>query len=204
MKKHIIITVIAVILPIFCSFAQDAVLENIMTRTSVRSFTGEPVSREQLETIIKAGMAAPTAMNVQPWRFVVLTDKERISELLGKGRGGRMYAGAGAVILVCGQKTFMRKPFGRPDAPEEEQPNMFWYEDCSAATENILLAAHALGLGAVWTAGYPAEERTAPLAAALGIPENVGILCIIPVGVPAEKPAPKDKWKPESIHWEKW
>ena len=192
-----------------CKAQQAAVptvspLENIMTRTSVRSFTGEPVSREQLETILKAGMAAPTAMNSQPWRFVVLTEKDHIAEVFGKGRMGKVYTSAGAVIVVCGETTSMRKPFGQPDAPETEQPNMFWYEDCSAAAENILLAAHALGLGAVWTAGYPAEDRVKPISEALGLPANVKPLCIIPVGVPTEVPAPKDKWKPENIHWEKW
>lgn len=179
-------------------------LDVIMARTSIRNFTGDPVSKEQLETILKAGMAAPTAMNVQPWRFVVVTDKDKIAEVFAAGPRGGMFTTAGAVIVVCGQTTVMMKPFGQPDAPETEQPNKFWYEDCSAAAENILLAAKALGLGAVWTAGYPAEERIAPIAAALGIPENVVPLCIIPVGVPAEDPAPKDKWKPENIHYEKW
>lgn len=179
-------------------------LEVIMSRTSIRSFTGDPVSKEQLETILKAGMAAPTAMNSQPWRFVVVTDKEKIASVFGSGFRGEMFTKAGAVIVVCGQTTAMRKPFGQPDAPEEEQPNMFWFEDCSAAAENILLAAKALGLGAVWTAGYPAMERITPIAAALGIPEKVVPLCIIPVGVPAENPEPKDKWKPENIHWEQW
>ena len=179
-------------------------LDVIMSRTSIRSFTGDPVSKEQLETILKAGMAAPTAMNGQPWRFVVVTDKDKIAEVFASGFRGEMFTKAGAVIVVCGQTTQMRNPVGQPDAPEEEQPNMFWYEDCSAAAENVLLAAHALGLGAVWTAGYPAEERIAPIAAALGIPENVKPLCIIPVGVPAENPEPKDKWKPENIHWEQW
>ena len=184
--------------------AGPSVMEVIMTRTSIRAFTGEAVSREQLETVLKAGMAAPTAMNSQPWRFVVLTDQERIAEIFGQGPRSGMFTTAGAVIVVCGQTTSMRKPFGQPDAPESEQPNLFWFEDCSAAAENILLAVHALGLGAVWTAGYPAEERIAPLAEALGLPENVKPLCIIPVGVPAEDPAPKDKWKPENIHWEQW
>lgn len=179
-------------------------LDNIMTRTSVRSFTGEPVSHEQLETILKAGMAAPTAMNSQPWRFVVLTDKDKIAEVFGQGRMSKVFTSAGAVIVVCGETTSMRKPFGQPDAPATEQPNMFWYEDCSAAAENILLATHALGLGAVWTAGYPAEDRIKPISEALGLPANVKPLCIIPVGVPTEIPAPKDKWKPENIHWEKW
>ena len=179
-------------------------LDVIMTRTSIRNFTGDPVSKEQLETILKAGMAAPTAMNVQPWRFIVVTDKDKIAEVFAAGPRSGMFTTAGAVIVVCGQTTFMRKPFGQPDGPETEQPNIFWYEDCSAATENILLAAHALGLGAVWTAGYPAMERVEPIAAALGIPADVLPLCIIPVGVPAEDPAPKDKWKPENIHWEQW
>ena len=179
-------------------------LDVIMTRTSIRSFTGDEVTQEQLETILKAGMAAPTAMNGQPWRFVVVKDKETIASVFASGFRGEMFTQAGAVIVVCGQSTQMRKPFGQPDAPETEQPNMFWYEDCSAAAENILLAAHALGLGAVWTAGYPAQERIAPIAEALGIPANVIPLCIIPVGVPAENPEPKDKWNPDNIHWDKW
>ena len=184
--------------------AAPSALDIIMTRTSIRNFTGEAVPREQLETILKAGMAAPTAMNSQPWRFVVVTDKERIGEIFGNGPRSGMFTTAGAVIVVCGQTSYMGKPFGQPDAEETELPMMFWFEDCSAAAENILLAAHALGLGAVWTAGYPAEERIAPIAAALGLPANVKPLCIIPVGVPAENPEPKDKWVPENIHWEQW
>ena len=167
-------------------------LDVIMTRTSIRAFTGEPVSKDQLETILKAGMAAPTGMNAQPWRFVVLTDQDKIKEIFGTGFRSEMYTTAGAVIVVCGE------------AETDGRPNMFWYEDCSAAAENILLAAHALGLGAVWTAGYPAVDRTAPVSEALGIPSNVLPLCVIPMGVPAENPEPKDKWKPENIHWEKW
>ena len=187
------------------SHAQDkSALDVIMSRTSIRSFTGEPVSKENLETILKAGMAAPSAMNGQPWRFVVVTDKDKMAKVFGQGPRSRMFATAGAVIVVCGKTTVMRKPFGQPDASPQEVDNIFWYEDCSAAAENILLAAHALGLGAVWTAGYPGEERVAPIAAALGIPEGVKILCVIPIGTPAENPKPKDKWKPENIHWEQW
>lgn len=184
--------------------AEPTALEVIMSRTSIRNFTGEPVSREQLETILKAGMAAPSAMNVQPWRFVVVTEKEIIAQVFGSGFRGEMFNQAGAVIVVCGQTTMMRKPFGQPEAPETEVPNIFWFEDCAAAAQNILLAAKALGLGAVWTAGYPAQERIGSIAQALGIPEGVVPLCIIPVGIPAEDPAPKDKWKPENIHWEQW
>lgn len=207
MKRFFLLTALAVmmILP-GCGSRPEApsALDVIMTRTSIRQFTGDPVSMEQLEILLKAGMAAPTAMNSQPWRFVVLTEKERIAELLGGGPRSGMFTDAGAVIIVCGQTTMMRKPFGQPDAPAVEMENIFWFEDCSAATENILLAAKALGLGAVWTAGYPATERIAPLAAALGLPENVVPLSIIPVGIPAEDPAPKDKWNPDHIHWNNW
>ena len=205
-KVVVIVATIATMLLSGCKSQESApsALDVIMSRTSIRSFTGDPVSKEQLETILKAGMAAPTAMNGQPWRFVVVTDKDKIAGVFGSGFRGEMFTNAGAVIVVCGQTTMMRKPFGQPDAPETEVQNMFWYEDCSAAAENILLAVKALGLGAVWTAGYPAEERIAPIAEALGIPSGIVPLCIIPVGVPAEDPAPKDKWKPENIHWEQW
>ena len=208
MKKIYLLTAfIAVALLSGCKsqVAESDALDVIMTRTSIRSFTGAPVSQEQIETILKAGMAAPSAINIQPWRFVVMTDKDKIAGTFGNNpRGADMFTKAGAVIVVCGETARMTKPFGQPDGPDVEQPNMFWFEDCSAAAENILLAAHALGLGAVWTAGYPAEDRTAPVSEALGLPENVKPLCIIPIGVPAEDPSPKNKWKPENIHWEKW
>ena len=158
MKKGIVILLTALAM-IGCKSpgnTAQAALDVIMTRTSIRSFTGDPVSKENLETILKAGMAAPSAINIQPWRFVVITDKEKIADLFGQARRSEMFTSAGAVIVVCG-----------------ESDQKFWYEDCSAAAENILLAAHALGLGAVWTAGYPAMERIEPLASALGLPENV-------------------------------
>lgn len=206
MKRFFLLIALSAMLLPGCAPRTEApsALDVIMSRTSIRHFTGEAVPREQLETLLKAGMAAPTAMNSQPWRFVVLTDRDKIAELLGGGPRSGMFTEAGAVIVVCGQTTMMRKPFGQPDAPATEQPNIFWYEDCIAATENILLAAKALGLGAVWTAGYPAQERIAPLAAALGLPDNVVILSVIPVGIPAEDPAPKDKWNPDNIHWDCW
>ena len=206
-KNCFLVAIIAVTLLSGCKSQKDEIsaIDVIMSRTSIRSFTGDPVSREQLETILKAGMAAPSAINIQPWRFVVLTDKEKIANTFGNNpRGADMFTTAGAVIVVCGETSRMAKPFGQPDSPETPQPNMFWFEDCSAAAENILLAAKAIGLGAVWTAGYPAEDRTAPVSNALGLPENIVPLCIIPIGVPAEAPEPKDKWNPQNIHWEKW
>ncbi|MBR4980269.1 MAG: nitroreductase family protein, partial [Bacteroidales bacterium] len=129
MKK--ILVLVAVIATVLVSgentFAQTkntAALDVIMSRASVRNFTGEAVTKEQLEIILKAGMAAPTAMNIQPWRFVVVTDKDKIAEVFGAGPRSGMFKTAGAVIVVCGQTTVKRKPFGQPDAPEQEMPNM--------------------------------------------------------------------------------
>ena len=182
----------------------EAVLENIQTRTSIRQYTSEPLKEAEIETLLKAGMAAPSGKNIQPWSFVVVTDSETRASLVTKGVN-RMYAEAPCLIVVCGETTMLRRPADAPaDAPEEEMPNPNWSIDCSAATENILLAAHALGLGAVWTACWPYEDRYAPVKDILGIPEKIMPLAIIPVGHPAEFPVPKDKWKPERIHRERW
>ena len=147
-------------------------------------------------------MAAPTGMNVQPWRFVVVRD-QAVKDALAGPRGG-MIAQAPVVIVVCGETTMMRKPWGQPDAEPEEVENGNWALDCSAATENLLLAAEAIGLGAVWTAAYPYPDRMEPVREALGLPANVMPLCVVPVGYPGGDDQPKDKWKPENIHYDKW
>ena len=177
-------------------------LDVIFSRKSVRSYTDQPVSDEQVETMLRAAMAAPTGMNVQPWRFVVVRD-QAVKEKLAGPRGG-MIAQAPVVFVICGETTLMRKPFGQPDAEAVEVPNGNWTQDCSAATENLLLAAEALGLGAVWTAAHPYADRVNPIREALGLPENVTPLCVVPCGYPAGDDQPKDKWKPENIHYDKW
>ena len=182
----------------------QAAIENIMNRKSVRNFTGEKLTEEQITTLLKAAMAAPSAINIQPWRFVVIDDEAIINDLFADGWKPEMFLKAGAIIVVCGETTVMRKPWGKPDAEPVETENIFWYEDCAAATENLLLAAEALGLGATWTAGYPAEDRVNKIAPALGRPENVKPLAIVPVGVPAVDEQPKDKWDPEKIHRNRW
>ena len=177
-------------------------LDVIFARKSVRSYTDQPVSDEQVETMLRAAMAAPTGMNVQPWRFVVIRD-QAVKEKLAGPRGG-MIAQAPVVFVICGETTLMRKPFGQPDAEAVEVENGNWTQDCSAATENLLLAAEALGLGAVWTAAHPYADRVNPIREALGLPENVTPLCVVPCGYPADDDQPKDKWKPENIHYDKW
>ena len=172
-----------------CENCSNEAIKNIMTRTSIRKYTDQPVSKADIETLLRAGMAAPTAVNRQPWHFVVVTDKAKLKELSG-GRGG-MLEQCALAIVVCGnmEKTMQGKG------------QEFWIQDCSAATENILLAANALGLGAVWTGGYPMEERVASISKALKLPETIIPLCTIVIGHPAESPTPKDKWKPENVSY---
>ena len=166
----------------------QAAINNIMTRTSIRQYTEEPVSQADIETMLRAGMAAPTAVNKQPWHFVAVTDKDKLAELSGR-RG--MIKQAGVAIVVCGNL----------DKALQGPAQAYWIQDCSAATENILLAANALGLGAVWTGCYPMEDRVAEVSKVLKLPEAIVPLCVIAIGHPAEQPTAKDKWKPENVSY---
>lgn len=170
---------------------KDNAVETIMTRTSIRSFTDRAVSADTVEMLLRAGMAAPTAVNLQPWHFVVVNDRAKIDELGGNGRQSQMWHESPLVIVVCGNMEKAMEGVGQA----------FWVQDCSAATENILLAAHALGLGAVWTGCYPIEERVANISQVLGLPEHIVPLCAIVMGYPNESPQPKDKWKPENVSY---
>ena len=169
----------------------QAVLKNIFSRKSVRTYKDEPVSPEQVETLLKAAMAAPSGRNLQAWRFVVVRE-QAVKEKIAVGFN-KMIAKAPVAIVVCGQI-----------AKDDGEPNNNWTADCAAATENLLLTAEALGLGAVWTACYPYEDRMMPAIEALALPDNVKPYCIVPVGHPAVDEQPKDKWKPENIHYDKW
>ena len=169
----------------------QAAINNIMTRTSIRQYTDEPVSKADIETMLRAGMAAPTAVNKQPWHFVVINSKEKLAELAGDNPRGGMLKKAPLAIVVCGNM----------DKALSGQGRGFWVQDCSAATENILLAANAIGLGAVWTGLYPDENRAGVVAKVLKLPETYIPLCTIVIGHPAEQPTPKDKWKPENISY---
>lgn len=172
------------------SDAQVAI-NNIMTRTSIRQYTNEAVSKADIETMLRAGMAAPTAVNRQPWHFVVVTKREQLSALAAANRGTNMATKAPLAIVVCGNLQKAMPGTGQG----------FWVQDCSAATENILLAANALGLGAVWTGLYPDEEHSKAVRDVLKAPEHIVPLCTIVIGHPAENPAPKDKWKPENVSY---
>lgn len=172
----------------------NAALENIMTRTSIRQYTDQPVEQEKVEAMLRAGMAAPTAVNAQPWHFVVVNDKTKLNELAAANPRARMLKTAPLAIVVCGDMTKAMEGKGQA----------YWIQDCSAATENILLAAHALGLGAVWTGVYPMEDRMQPISETLKLPASIIPLCTIVIGYPAEQPKPKDKWKSENISYNEY
>lgn len=185
--------------------AEKSALEVIKARTSIRSFTGEKLTEEQIHTLLDAAMAAPTAADIRPWRFVVITDDEVKSGLYSGAQHKHMVETAGAVIVVCGETIRKALPHDAQEGAEPTAvPNRYWYEDCSAATQNLLLAATALDLGAVWLSCYPSDRIVTRISAYLGLPETVLPLAIVPVGYPAENPEPKDKWDPDNIHYNKW
>lgn len=165
----------------------------IHSRKSVRNFTGQSVEKEKLEKILRAAMAAPTAVNKQPWSFVVVTDRKTLDTLQSGLPYAKMLVQAGAAIVVCA-------------IPERAHDKMveFAIIDSSVAGENILLAAEALGLGATWTAAYPYKDRMDIVKKTLSIPDAVIPLNVIPIGYPKGVDKPKDKFKPENIHWQKW
>ena len=165
----------------------------IHSRKSVRNFTGQAVSREALDTILRAGMAAPTAVGRQPWAFVVVTDRKTLDTLRDGLPYAKMLGKAGAAIIVCAM----------PEKAHDKKIE-FALIDSTCAGENILLAAEAIGLGAVWTAAYPYKDRMDVVRKALRIPDDVIPLNVIPVGHPTGIDKPKNKYNPENIRWEKW
>ena len=180
-----------------CATAVDVpdVLTAIGTRKSVRKFDSQrTVDDATIEKILKAAMCAPSAMDKRPWEFVVVRDREQLRKLGERLPYSRVGNGAQAAIIVCGSLDN-----GLPGRGKE-----YWIHDCSAASMNILLAAHGLGLGAVWTGVYPGEDRVAAVREILAIPDGYAPLNVIPLGYPAENPPVKDKWNPAKVHTDRW
>ena len=173
---------------------ENQAIQNIFTRVSVREFTGEKISQAQIDTLLRAAMAAPSAINKQPWAFIVVTDEAIIAKLGEALPYSRCSNKPAIAIIPCGDLS---------KAIPGEMAN-FWINDVSAATENILLAAHAMGLGAVWTGLHPDMTRAKIVQEMLGLPEHIIPLCVVPVGVPAEHPDIKDKYVPGNIHYNAW
>ena len=165
----------------------------IHNRKSVRNFTGESVTQDQLEILLKAAMAAPSAVNCQPWEFVVVTHRKTLDKLGDVLPYAKMIYKASAAIIVCG-------------IPAKAHKQMAEYAviDSTLASENILLAAEALGLGAIWTAAYPYPDRMESVRSILNIPSDVIPLNVVPVGHSTGEDVPKKKFDPKKIHSEAW
>lgn len=168
-------------------------LEVIHERKSVRNFTGELVSPEDIDIILRAAMAAPVAIHMMPWQFIIIRDPEKLKTLSEGLPFAKMLPKAGTAIVVCA-------------APQDAAlgKEEFAILDCACASENMLLAAEALGLGAVWTAVYPSKDLMNFVRKELGIPHNIIPVNIIPIGFPMGNEQAEDKFEPDNIHWEKW
>lgn len=169
----------------------NAVYENILTRSSVRSYTDEAVPDSLVNKMLRAGMAAPTARDNRPWEFFVVTNPDIKNKVAETSKNAGMAAKAPLLIVVCGNM----------DKEPEGVGGEYWIQDCSAATENILLAAHSFGLGAVWCGVYPIQERVESVREILDIPVNMIPLNVICIGYPDGETSPKDKWNPECVRY---
>ncbi|MDE6291886.1 MAG: nitroreductase family protein [Muribaculaceae bacterium] len=173
---------------------QKSTIEDIMTRTSVRAYTDKAVGSEQIDTLLRAAMAAPTAGNKQPWRFVIINDRATLDTISCNFHTMTMAKDASVAFVMCGDETATFDGEGRD----------YWVQDVSASSENLLLAAHAMGLGAVWCGIYPMSDRVRQFSDMLHLPEDIIPMACICVGYPSGETTPKDKWKPEYIHYNTW
>jgi nitroreductase len=167
------------------------ILKAIMTRRSIRRFTGEVITDEQLDTLLRAGFQAPSAHNFQPWNFVVLRDKNLLQKISQFHKYAKMLPDAGCAIVVCGD--------------EEKQPAKgFLVEDCSAAIQNILLASHGIGLGAVWCGLYDSSDLVSSMSEVLELPDNIIPIGMVVVGNRDEEKELSNNYDSNKIHYDKW
>ena len=157
-------------------------------RRSIRKYTDQAVTDEQIRQLLEAAMSAPSCSNLQSWEFVVVKNPDLKKQLALTHTWSSMAADAAAVFVVCGN----------------ERASHHWIADASAATQNLLLAVTALGLGAVWVGIYPSPDREAHVRKVLTIPEEIRILCLVPVGHPAESKPPRTQYKESKVHYEGW
>jgi nitroreductase len=169
----------------------DDVLRFLQKRRSIRRYKDAPVSNAQVETLLRAAMAAPSAGNEQAWAFVVIRDRTHLEQVTEIHPYAQMCRDAPLAILVCG------------DLAREKHKGM-WVQDCSAATQNLLLAAAHIGLGACWCAAHPRPDREAGFRKLCKLPDSIVPFAVVAVGVPDEAKGPADYYDPERVHRETW
>jgi nitroreductase len=169
-------------------------LKIILERRSIRKYTGETVSREQLWKLVQAGMDAPSSRDTRHFNFVVVDNGQTIEKLTAGLPYAKMLLTAKHAIVVVSDLSVAH------GGAETD----YWLQDCSAAAENILLAAQAMGLGACWTAAHPRPDRVAHVKNILGLPEHAAPLCVIAIGVPSGEEKPRDKFDRSHVFWNQW
>jgi nitroreductase len=170
----------------------NPILETIFNRRSIRTYTDQPVEPEKLDLLLKAAMAAPSAMNCKPWEFVVVTDPEKMAQFRARLIFGNR--NAPVAIAICGNPSLSTNPAAR----------LFWVQDCSLAGENILIAAAGLGLGTVWIGVHPVGEFVRVVREITGLPRHVTPLGLIYVGYPAEEKQARTQYDEIRVHWQKY
>lgn len=168
------------------------IMKAILTRRSIRKYTDQTVSDEQVKILLEAAMCAPSAGNEQPWHFIVIRDRQLLDEVPQYHPYANMIKQASVAILVCADSGLSKFDVD------------YWVQDCAAATENILLAVQDAGLGAVWLGVYPREERMAGLRRLFSIPEGIIPFALIPVGYPAEHKDAGNRFREDRIHLDRW
>ena len=167
----------------------EDLLDLMYARRSVREYVDKPVSQDQLEAMLKAAMTAPSAQDLRPWHFVTVSKRDLLDELARVHKYAYMLESATAAIVVCGDQKVSRR---------------HWVEDTCAATQNLLLAATALGLGGVWISLYPKKKHQKYVRDLLDIPEHVGVLCLVAIGHPAEDKKARTQYDAKRVHQNGW
>ncbi len=167
-------------------------MDSIFERRSTRKFTGDLVSEEQVEALVKAAMNAPSAGNSQPWQFIVIKKRELLDQIPEFHPYAKMAKDAPVAIVVCG------------DPKDAKFGGMFWVQDCAAATQNILLAAEASGLGSVWVGIHPIPELIEKVRALLSLPEHIYPFSLVPIGYKGEEKPANTRFDREKVHYDTW
>ena len=166
-------------------------IEAILTRRSIRHFNSQNISNDIIQELLNAAMHAPSAGNEQPWHFIVIRDRKILEEIPRFHPFSQMLSEVSVALLVCGDVN-------------QERYKGFWVQDCSAATENILIAVQAKGLGAVWLGIHPITERVKGMQKLLRLPEHVVPLAVIPIGYPDEHKPLANRFNTSRIHLNSW
>ena len=169
----------------------NPVIDAILKRRSIRKYSGKSVNKSDINILLTAAMYAPSARNEQPWHFIVIDDRDLLDQISKVHPYASMLSGASVAILVCGDENL-------------ELSKAYWPVDCAAATQNILLAAHALELGAVWLGVYPRQERQSSIRKIFKLPSHIHPFSLISIGYPAEEKGIPDRFKEDRIRWNEW